>query len=346
MDQVLRETVKWMAKNATAAFAMLAIFCAASRAMADDLAIWTFEANGLPTTMSNAAGAAPPGAPFVADSGIKKAASFSTAKHADASTIWTAAAGNASSKALSASKWAVNDYFQFQTSTVGYSNIQLMVDAVSSGTGPKNFDIQYSTDGTSFTDSTLAYVARANAAEMMTGNSFWDSAGPVQLEDRHSFDLSTITALNNQSAVYFRFIDNSTTSANGATVAPAGTSRVDNVTITGIGAVLPTGVAGDYNSNNVVDAADYTVWRDALGKNITLPHEDPNSTPGSVTIDDYNYWKAHFGATFPGAGGGSLSTSGTPCRSRRAWSCWRLAWSVSLRVGGESAVERGRATGA
>ena len=248
----------------------------------------------------------------MADSGINAATSFSTAKHADATTIWTAASGNGSSKSLSASKWAVNDYFQFQTSTLGYSNIQLAVDAVSSGTGPKNFSIQYSTDGTIFTDPTLAYVARANAADVNWGYSFWAAAGPVQTEDTHTFDLSAITALNNQSAVYFRLIDSSTTSANGATVAAAGTSRVDNVMITGIGAVLPTGVAGDYNNNNVVDAADYTVWRDALGQSITLPHEDPNSTPGSVTIDDYNYWKAHFGATFPGAGagGGSLSTSG------------------------------------
>src|SRR5690606_30580774 len=38
---------------------------------------------------------------------------------------------------------------------------------------------------------------------------------------------------------------------------------------------------GDYNADGVVNAADYTVWRDALGQNITLPNE--NATPGSVT---------------------------------------------------------------
>ena len=56
-------------------------------------------------------------------------------------------------------------------------------------------------------------------------------------------------------------------------------------------------VAGDYNNNGVVDAADYTTWRDHLGQTFALTNEDPGSTPGTVTIEDFNYWKAHFGAT-------------------------------------------------
>ena len=60
------------------------------------------------------------------------------------------------------------------------------------------------------------------------------------------------------------------------------------------------GVPGDYNENNVVDAADYTVWRDKLGQNVALPNEV--ETPNQVTIEDYNYWKANFGAGGSGAG--------------------------------------------
>ena len=57
---------------------------------------------------------------------------------------------------------------------------------------------------------------------------------------------------------------------------------------------------GDYNQNGVVDAEDYTVWRDNLGANIALPNEDPAQTPGSVTPEDYDVWKLHFGETAPG----------------------------------------------
>lgn len=48
--------------------------------------------------------------------------------------------------------------------------------------------------------------------------------------------------------------------------------------------------AGDYNQNGVVDAADYTVWRDGLGN-------------GFVQAD-YDIWKNNFGNTGSGGGGG------------------------------------------
>ena len=77
----------------------------------------------------------------------------------------------------------------------------------------------------------------------------------------------------------------------------------------GIETSFTEGVAGDYNNNGIVDAADYTVWRDQFGQSFALPNEDPGSTPGMVTTEDYDYWKAHFGAT---AGGGSLASGTVP----------------------------------
>ncbi len=61
--------------------------------------------------------------------------------------------------------------------------------------------------------------------------------------------------------------------------------------------VIGTGVAGDYNGNGIVDAADYVVYRHHLGQNYTLLNEAPGTTPGQVTVEDYTYWRAHFGAT-------------------------------------------------
>jgi hypothetical protein len=56
---------------------------------------------------------------------------------------------------------------------------------------------------------------------------------------------------------------------------------------------VPSALLGDYNGNHVVDAADYTAWRNSLGGNSLLN----DATPGMVGVDDYNYWKTHFGAT-------------------------------------------------
>lgn len=53
-----------------------------------------------------------------------------------------------------------------------------------------------------------------------------------------------------------------------------------------------SGVAGDYNNDGVVDAADYTVWRDHNGQAFQLWNE--GATPGQVTPEDYDFWKTEF----------------------------------------------------
>jgi hypothetical protein len=66
-------------------------------------------------------------------------------------------------------------------------------------------------------------------------------------------------------------------------------------------AVVAAGLFGDYNGNGIVDAADYTVWRDHLGQSVTLPND---TTPGSVTQADYDVWKSNFG-NHSGSGSGA-----------------------------------------
>ncbi|MCA9241008.1 MAG: PEP-CTERM sorting domain-containing protein, partial [Planctomycetales bacterium] len=60
-----------------------------------------------------------------------------------------------------------------------------------------------------------------------------------------------------------------------------------------LNALLP--LEGDYNSDNVVDAADYTVFRDALAAGGMLPNE--GATPGVTTAEDYKVWRDHYGRT-------------------------------------------------
>ncbi|MEX2092053.1 MAG: right-handed parallel beta-helix repeat-containing protein [Pirellulales bacterium] len=66
---------------------------------------------------------------------------------------------------------------------------------------------------------------------------------------------------------------------------------------------------GDYNGDNVVDAVDYTVWRDNLNASVALPNDE---TPGTVDAGDYDVWKSHFGESLAGSGGQSASTVPEP----------------------------------
>ncbi len=69
---------------------------------------------------------------------------------------------------------------------------------------------------------------------------------------------------------------------------------------------------GDYNGNGVVDAADYTVWRDTLGSAVAAFSGADGDGDGMVDDDDYDVWKANFGeALGPGAGGGAGAIGST-----------------------------------
>lgn len=55
---------------------------------------------------------------------------------------------------------------------------------------------------------------------------------------------------------------------------------------------------GDYSGDGTVDAADYTVWRDALGSTELLAANGDNTGASRGVIDsaDYTLWKTRFGA--------------------------------------------------
>ena len=66
---------------------------------------------------------------------------------------------------------------------------------------------------------------------------------------------------------------------------------------------VPSLSSGDYNSNGVVDAADYAVWRNAFGQS-AIPAGSGADGDQSGTIDDgdYAYWRARFGNVISGVG--------------------------------------------
>jgi len=179
-----------------------------------NIADWTFETSA-PTTAG----------PFSPEIGSGSA----SGSHAG-TTTYSSPAGNGSAHSFSSTAWAVGDYYQFQVSTHGNSGIALSWDQTSSNTGPRDYLLKYSTDGVNFTAFGSGYSVLANASP----NTPWSSSGMPNTAYSFSQDLSSITALNNQDTVYFRLVDNSTTSANGGAVASAGTDRVDNFIVSAV----------------------------------------------------------------------------------------------------------------
>jgi len=200
------------AVQAVAIAAFVTFGFASSAAHADTIATWTFE-----TSIPLTAGA------FAPEVGSGSALGL----HTSGSTAYSSPVGNGSAHSFSSTNWAVGDYYQFRVNTTGFSGITLSWDQASSNTGPKNFKLAYSTNGTTFTDF-APYSVIANA----TPNPTWSSSTALSL---YTFtqNLSSITALDGQSNVFFRLIDTSTVSANGGTVAATGTDRVDNFIVSG-----------------------------------------------------------------------------------------------------------------
>ena len=102
-----------------------------------------------------------------------------------------------------------------------------------------------------------------------------------------------------------------------ATAVDIGAAGYDN--ISGFGRFNATAAAqavpiasGDYNRNGVVDAADYTVWRDTLGSEVDVYTVADGDGSAEVDAPDYDVWTAHFGQMVtlpPGSGAATLASS-------------------------------------
>jgi hypothetical protein len=102
-------------------------------------------------------------------------------------------------------------------------------------------------------------------------------------------DPALIETVVMQYAINVDAVDN----ANDATSVLRGTRPADPITV-----VLINSLGGDFNGDGLVDAADYTVWRDNLGApdELGLAAGSGNGV-GGVDNDDYLLWRSNFGAT-------------------------------------------------
>ena len=55
---------------------------------------------------------------------------------------------------------------------------------------------------------------------------------------------------------------------------------------------------GDFNLDGMVDAADYTIWQDALGDSVAVGASADGNLNGIVDADDYFVWRDNFGINY------------------------------------------------
>ncbi len=106
-------------------------------------------------------------------------------------------------------------YWQINLSTQGYKNLNLSSKQYSSNTGPRDFKIQFSTDGAIWTDAGATITVAAN----FTKGSLNEFNLPIQCND--------------QSIVYIRWTMNSNVAVNGSNVGSSGSNRIDDILIKG-----------------------------------------------------------------------------------------------------------------
>ncbi|MFO0788597.1 MAG: lamin tail domain-containing protein [Pirellulales bacterium] len=83
------------------------------------------------------------------------------------------------------------------------------------------------------------------------------------------------------------------------------------------------GVAGDYNKNGAVDAADYVIWRNTLNSTTDLTAD--GSGDGIINLRDQAYWRARFGNSRALGAGLSTGQVPEPTSSALVFGCLYLA---------------------
>lgn len=165
------------------------------------IVLWNFEDGnntvdgGLPTNNSSSISSSATGAiSFFVGGGSVNCTNYIS--HAG----WTSGAGT--------KYWELSSF-----STLGYAGLSIGFQSRGSNTGPRDFKLQYSLTGSSFTD-----VGSASYSISATTNCTF-------------FSFSLPTACDNKSIIYLRFLQTSNTSVDGSSVQSGGTNGLDNISI-------------------------------------------------------------------------------------------------------------------
>ncbi len=173
---------------------------------------------------------------------------------------------------ISNSGWNVGEYFQIVAPTMGYNIMNISFNVRSSGTGPGNFKIQYSSTGSlgTFTD--------------LPGGTF--SSGNGVCVARGPFDLSAINSINNNSNSVIRLVftggeaDGSPATGDAQS---AGTFRIDDIIING----TPTCSTGSFTGSTGGNWSTASNWCGgsvpASSTNVVIPANTTVNLDASTT---------------------------------------------------------------
>jgi hypothetical protein len=203
----------------------------------------------------------------------------------------TGLTATAATNSFAASGWdddSSHDYFTFSFFVApGYqvTLTDLLIATRSSSTGPGSLWLYYNYTGT---------LDIVRETFMQSGTTTLNS----------DVDLANLTVTGRATFTIYR--DSFAGSASGGAIAPSGTFRIANYTdpvtsvvspITFLGTVSRIDQSGDFNGDDMVDAADYVAWRKGLGT--------------VYTQTDYDGWRTHFGQNV-GSGSGAIANEGVP----------------------------------
>jgi hypothetical protein len=91
---------------------------------------------------------------------------------------------------------------------------------------------------------------------------------------------------------------------------------------------LVVGIPGDYTDDGTVNAADYTLWRTAVG---TADQAAAGNGSGWVDAGDFAVWKNHYGETESGAGAGVGDFGNVPEPASMLLGLIVAAWLTAVR---------------
>jgi hypothetical protein len=181
------------------------------------------------------------------------------------------------------------------------------------------FDVDWDGDGNG---AIIGPGASGNSLGLTFSNA--DAANPLDASAVYSTDDSQniVTAMFGASTYRWRLYydgdirwsdpNNSLldlTYGDGDGIAGPGTGK--DIVLIGLDSVIVSeGLQGDFNGDHIVNAADYTVWRNNLGspEGSLLSN---NGNGGTIDETDYALWKSQFGMS-NGAGAGGLGVSSVP----------------------------------
>jgi hypothetical protein len=155
-------------------------------------------------------------------------------------------------------------------------------------------------NGTGVGNNLVAWV-NAGGDTMMQALDSWLAHQPdrePQL-DSHNAATGIELAYNNYGTRFIELYVSDLDGANSGALDAAGRPILDDLRFWN-SRLTAADLPGDYNFNGAVDAADYVLWREHVGSSTRFSNDD---TPG-VGADDYERWRANFGASAGAFGAG------------------------------------------